>query len=64
MKNVADYLLPADADPEQIQNVIDRETDLLRMMETQMQAFPSNDSKEKTLLEEWNLSITPVNNEK
>lgn len=64
MKNVADYLLPADADPEQIQNVIDRETDLLRMMETQMQALPSNDSKEKTLLEEWNLSITPVNNEK
>lgn len=64
MKNVADYLLPADADPEQIQNVIDRETDLLRMMETQMQALPSNDSKEKTLLEEWKLSITPVNDEK
>lgn len=63
MKNVADYLLPADADPEQIQNVIDRETDLLRMMETQMQALPSNDSKEKTLLEEWKLSITPVNDE-
>ena len=34
------------------------------MMETQMQALPSNDSKEKTLLEEWKLSITPVNDEK